>query len=71
MSQVTVTAMRGVTFHHSEHGTLRYIYPQQSPLDGMLLKQNEINEWVPLRKATQEDISDINTAIGRSHHSHA
>ena len=59
-----------IEFTNDQGTRMRYYYPDfgksGKPAKWICVQQN--NEWIPLRKATNEDIRQINQAIVESYH---
>jgi len=60
----------GYDFYDGNSGrSMKYVYPDtKHPAAGWLLYKHPDGQWVTLRKATEDDIRQINEAVVAAHH---
>lgn len=66
-----VNTLTGVTFYdRASSRKMKYIYPDcpHETAGWILFLHASGAEWVPLRKASEEDIAHINKAVIQAHH---
>ena len=69
-SKIDANTLHGISFFDdASQRCMRYIYPDAGHwCAGWIIVQNPSGEWITLRKATDEDIAALNSAVVRAHH---